>query len=235
MRKIGDIAIVLSGLVFLAGGCVDVDQPNVSTVDYRAFMRVVNVAAVAATVTVDGATVASSLTTGNATNYVDLPAGSRKFAFAVGSARDTFNVGITPDSRWSYYVSSDPGNTTGLYVRSGERNTFEAPPANVALVRLLSMSADTAATITGGLRMVISYTRTDTAATKDSSFTGIAAGVGTKFISGNFNAPISYTVVGAQGDTLRNRINAGITSAGRYTIVMYGTRVSPLSKVFKED
>jgi hypothetical protein len=234
MRNIGSITVIM-GLVLLIGGCVDVDQPNVSTVDYRTFVRFVNFADSSMSLTVDGSSVASALTTGSATSYIDLPAGSRKFIYAVGSARDTFNVGFTPDSRSSYFVSYEPGNTKRLYVKSSERDNFEVAPGNAAVVRVVAMSKDTAASISGGLSIVISYTRTDTAAVKDSTFTGVTAGTSTNYVTGSLSAPVRYTVVGAPGDTLHNRVNAGIAGAGRYTIVLYGTRVSPQSKVLKED
>ncbi|CUS84172.1 hypothetical protein JGI13_01021, partial [Candidatus Kryptonium thompsonii] len=64
-------------IVITGDGCINIDNPVVQPVDYRSLAKFVNLKPdVTIKVNVDGSDKVSSIAFGDASNYLDLPAGS---------------------------------------------------------------------------------------------------------------------------------------------------------------
>ncbi len=126
----------LSAYLILGSGCIDIDNPVVQPVDYRALAKFVNLKDGATIkVNVDGTDKLSSLPFGEASEYLDLPAGSRVFVFGPG---DTLKQALESEKKYSvFYVGK--GSDSVLF--AAERNTFDEPfPSGKAFVRFLHLS-----------------------------------------------------------------------------------------------
>jgi len=220
--------------VLVMSGCVDVNQPNVGTMDFRSLARLVNLAkGTSMSVTIDGTSIVSALAYGNASNYFDLPAGYRKFVFSYGGIVDSVSQSLASEWKYSIFSIYDPGagDVARTYVFATERYTFDTElPANTARVRFLQFSSDTSQAIRNGLTMTLSY------GSRDTVFQGLKFKSITPYVdilTSSF--PVRYTIVDAAGDTLANHADAQVVGAGRYSIVVYGSKTGFQKNVFKED
>jgi hypothetical protein len=237
MLKFTVFVVVVAAL--LLGGCVNVTDPIVSTVDLRSTVRFVNFANVpgAATmsVAIDNSTSATaSVAFQSSSSYIDLPAGARFWRFSYGATQDTLRRALTPNYQYTYYSVYEPqnGDVARTYVLATERNTYAgtatfAPGTQV--VRFLNLSSDTAATVSGGLTFHLMFGTTDTSAT-------VSFGSATPYYQAALSSSPEYMVVGAAGDTLAGptAVNA---AAGRYSIVFVGSQAASswTTKVLPEN
>ena len=90
-------------IVITGDGCINIDNPVVQPVDYRSLAKFVNLKPdVTIKVNVDGSDKVSSIAFGDASNYLDLPAGSRVFVFTAG---DTIKRSLESEKKYSvFYV-----------------------------------------------------------------------------------------------------------------------------------
>lgn len=208
--------LVVFSLAYLISlsGCIDIDNPVVQPVDYRAIAKFVNLKeGVTIKVDVDGTNKVSSLAFGQASEYIDLPAGSRAFVFGPG---DTLKKSLESERKYSvFYVGK--GSDSVLF--AAERNTFDEPfPSGKALVRFLHLSPDL-----GSAEVIVNF------AGKDSVFSGVKFKGGTPYLTIS-SFPVNYTVISGT-DTLVKEI----TFPGRYSVVVYGLKPNLQIKLFKED
>lgn len=199
-------------------GCINIDNPVVQPVDYRALAKFVNLKqGVTIKVNIDGADKVSSLAFESASDYLDLPAGSRVFVFGSG---DTLIQALASEKKYSvFYVGK--GSDSVLFVP--ERNTFDDPfPSGKALVRFLHLSPNL-----GTAKVIVNF------AGKDSAFSNISFKGGIPYLSIS-SFPVKYTVISGT-DTLVKAWDSGISGPGRYSVAVYGLRSSLKIKLFKED
>ncbi|CUS98642.1 protein of unknown function (DUF4397) [Candidatus Kryptobacter tengchongensis] len=210
-------------VIFLAylvtwSGCINIDNPVVQPVDYRSLAKFVNLkSGTTIKVNVDGVDKVSSLSFGEASSYLDLPAGSRVFVFAAG---DTLRRSLDSEKKYTvFYV----GKGLDSVLFAAERNTFDEPyPSGKALVRFLNLSPNL-----GAAKVIINF------AGKDSTFSNVGFKAGTPYLEIS-SFPVKYTVISGT-DTLIKAWDSGISSAGRYSVVVYGLRTDLQKKFFKED
>ncbi len=211
------IAFLFAYLIF-GNGCIDIDNPVVQPVDYRALAKFVNLKDGATIkVNVDGTDKVGSLAFGNETQYFDLPAGSRVFVFSPG---DTLKRALESEKKYSvFYVGK--GSDSVLF--AGERNTFDEPfPSGKALVRFLHLSPDL-----GTARVIVNFEG------KDSVFSSVRFKGGTPYLTIS-SFPVKYTVISGT-DTLVKAWDSGVTGPGRYSVAVYGLKANLQKKLFKED
>jgi len=211
--------LIFAFLYLISGsGCINVDNPVIQPVDYRSSAKFVNLrSGTSLTVYVDGSQKAT-ISFGNASQYFDLPAGSRVFVFDYGAGRDTIRQSLESEKKYSiFYVSG------ANVLFASERNTFDDPyPSGKALVRFLHLSPDL-----GTTKVIVNF------ANKDSIFTNIAFKGGTPYLEIS-SFPVKYTVI-AGTDTVVKAWDSGVNGAGRYSVVVFGPRASLEKKLFKED
>ncbi|CUS77428.1 protein of unknown function (DUF4397) [Candidatus Kryptonium thompsonii] len=205
-------------IVITGDGCINIDNPVVQPVDYRSLAKFVNLKPdVTIKVNVDGSDKVSSIAFGDASNYLDLPAGSRVFVFTAG---DTIKRSLESEKKYSvFYVGR--GSDSVLF--AAERNTFDEPyPSGKALVRFLNLSPNL-----GAAKVIVNF------AGKDSTFSNVAFKGGTPYLT-IASFPVKYTVISGT-DTLVKAWDSGISGAGRYSVVVYGLKANLQKKLFKED
>ncbi|HEY6951188.1 MAG TPA: DUF4397 domain-containing protein [Bacteroidota bacterium] len=226
-------------LALYLGGCVDVNNPDVQAVDYRASLKFVNFANMGnpMVVTIDkAATTAASVTYQNASTYLNLPAGTRFFSFAYGTTVDTLRKALTPNYKYTMFGVNDlslPGDTVRTYILSSERAS--AAPAFVAgsqIVRFYNLSMDTAATVSGGLTFHLLTATSDTSNDTPLVFPGVSK----YYYPAKTAQSPQFMIVGAAGDTLVQPTTVG-SGDGRFGVVFTGSQTASSwsAKVFKED
>jgi hypothetical protein len=201
----------------LWSGCKPVTEP---VIDWGSSAKFVNLRSGASlTVYVEG-TQKGTLAFGNASDYFDLPSGSRVFVFDYGAGKDTVRQSLESEKKYSiFYVSG----TDVLF--ASERCTCEPPyPKATALVRFLHLSPDL-----GTTKVIVNF------AGKDSVFSNVAFKGGTPYLAiPDSLLPAKYTVI-AGTDTVVKAWDSGVSGAGRYSVVVYGPKASLQKKLFKED
>ncbi len=210
---------LLFAYLISGSGCINIDNPVVQPVDYRSSAKFINLRSGATVgISVDGTQKVSSLGFGDASQYFDLPAGSRVFVFDYGQGRDTLRRSLDSERKYSiFYV--DGSNV----LFAAERNLFdEAFPGGKALVRFLNLSPDLTAS-----KVIVNF------AGRDSVFSNIAFKGGTPYLEIS-SFPVKYTVISGS-DTLVKAWDSGINSAGRYSVVVFGPKANLQKKFFKED
>jgi hypothetical protein len=211
------------------GGCVEVNNPEVSPTDFRSTVRFVNFANVTGATTMSVAIDKSTATTATATfqngsAYMDVPAGPRFWSFSYGSTTDTLRQALTPYTQYTYYSEYEPTlDASRTYLLVSERRTYAGTvpyPSGAQVVRFINLSSDTAATVSGGLTFTLIHGASD--GTSDTSATLGFGNVSVYYQAALSSAP-QYMVVGAAGDTLKTATAVG-AAAGRYTVVFTGSQ-----------
>ena len=238
--------IVLLGivLIFYVGGCVDVNNPDVSSVDYRSSVKFVNLSKVGTgvNVNVDGSAVVTSLAYTSSSTYQDLASGTRFFsviyAGTTPALQDTFHFSLAPNYKLTYFFVSDPtgGDLTHYYYLLPERQTYSGAvtfvPNNI-LVRFINLSNDTSASVGGGVQFHLAYNTTDT--TTDllvfkgsSSYYQVAVSNSAQYFVMSADTSIHTPLIPSTPVS---------TTQGRFSVVLYGFQGSNTlqTQVYKED
>ncbi|MCX7985136.1 MAG: hypothetical protein N3A63_09575 [Bacteroidetes bacterium] len=228
--KLSQILRYASGVILLATfmfvGCVDVDNPNVSTVDLRTLTKFVylNTQPDNLRVIIDGIPVAQ-LTQGEETVYLDLPAGKRQmtFVYASGTKVDTVSAQTLPqDRKINFFCIYDPsvGITTlqrhVVDIHTTYNGAVQYIPDKV-LVRFLNFASDTAKIqlfTNGSLKRASTLLMS-----KMTSYDTVSIGPKFRILSKTNSVLVDSTLVSM--------------SDGRYSVVLYGNGGS--YKVIKED
>jgi hypothetical protein len=238
--------IVLSGimLIFYVGGCVNVNNPDVSTVDYRALVKFVNLSKIGTgiNVNVDGSAIVSSLTYTSYSAYQDLASGTRLFSFTYAGTspaiQDTFHYSVAPNYKFTYFFVSDPtaGDLTRNYFLIPERQTYSGIVAyvpNNILVRFINFSNDTSASVNGGVQFHLIYSTTDTT-TDLLVFKGVSP-----YYQVALSNSANYLVMSADTSIHTPLIPSTpvSTTQGRFSVVLYGFQGTHTlqTQVYKED
>ena len=238
--------IVLLGivLIFYGGGCVNVNNPDVSTVDYRSSVKFVNLSKVGTgvNVNVDGSAVVTSLAYTSSSAYQDLASGTRFFsvmyAGTTPAMQDTFHYALAPNYKLTYFFVSDPtgGDLTHYYCLIPERQTYSGVVASVAnniLVRFINLSNDTSASVSGGVQFHLTYNTTDTT-TDLLAFKGVSS-----YYQVAVSNSANYRVMRADTSIHTPLIPSTpvSTTQGRFSVVLYGFQGSNTlqTQVYKED
>lgn len=219
-------SILILAILFLYS-CVDVDSPNISTVDLRTLTKFVYLSSSTDTlqIRVDGVQ-AAELANGGETSFLNLPAGSRRMVFIYngGLKIDTAAVALPHDEKIVCYCIFEPsaGDTQLIRQTLSVHTTYDGEVQyipNKALVRFLNYSRVDAEFV---------LLSNDTTTTDPLTF-GKGTMYDTVAVAPNFIAINSGT-----GDTLVHSklVNA---SAGRYSVLLYGSGTSIQDKVIKED
>jgi hypothetical protein len=231
-------------LILYVGGCVDVNNADVSTVDLRSSVKFINLSTVGSgiNVSVDNNGVINSLTYATNSTYQDIASGTRFFSVSytgVPAILDTFRFALTPNYKFTYFVVCDPtgGDSTRSYLLYPERQTFNGTVVTVTdslLVRFINLSNDTAASVTGGVKLHVTYKLTDTTSMDTSAASLLAFKGSTPY----YQAPLSakYFVEGTDGSILADSVAISSTQ-GRFSVVSYGFLSAGKLKtiVLKED
>ncbi|HOV99112.1 MAG TPA: hypothetical protein PK595_06030 [Bacteroidota bacterium] len=222
------LASVLSVLaVFVFVSCVDVDNPNVSTVDLRTLTKFVYLSSGSDNlqISVDGS-VAATLPAAGESEFLSLPAGNRKLKFQYnGNASvDTPTVSFPQDVKGMFICNYEPGSgMTKLdyqFIRS--HTTYDGNVQYVpdkALVRFVNYSD-----VNAKMQLVAGAVTKSTGTVQY----GNASAYDTVSV-----AP-QYTIVDATTNSTLAQGTVG-TSQGRYTVVLFGSGSSKAAKVIKED
>ena len=228
--KFGLTLLLSIVLTFYIIGCVNTDNPAISTVDQRTNVKFVNLSNLGASmnVNVDGNSVAA-VSYGAASSYLDLAAGTRTFVFAYGTKSDTMQRALDPNAKFSIFSVYEPlnGDLVRTYYFSMERQTYSGSVTYVpqkVLVRFLNLTNDTAAT---NVNVVLSDT-SDHIAT-------LATGGNTTYIQSDLSANPSFVINGRFNNTLVTKTD--LSAEGRYAVVLSGNKLanSLHATVFKED
>ena len=129
--------VVLSIVIW---SCVDVNNTNLTTQDYRSLVRFTHVASgsqAAGAVTVDGATV-GTIAYLQSTSYINLPAGGRAVSFA-GSPGNalTFNT----DQQGTVFIFTSGSTTDFIFTGEGDMTKNMGQPSS-ALVKFVHVAKD---------------------------------------------------------------------------------------------
>lgn len=224
--RLASIVSVLAAFVLV--GCVDVDNPNVSTVDLRTLTKFVylNTQSDNLRVTVDGSVVAQ-LNQGGETTYLNLPAGKRQiiFTYAGGTLSDTVTLSLPQDRKINFFCVYDPsvGITTLQRPYIEVHTTYDGPVQYIpekVLVRFINF-----ASVAAKFRLY-----------KGSDFTIIRTSATISFGNKtNYDTTAlgpQFQVLSATNDVLVDVAPIG-ASDGRYSVVLYGD--GTVYKVIKED
>lgn len=221
------LASVLSVLaVFVFVSCVDVDNPNVSTVDLRTLTKFVYLSSSSDNlqVSVDGS-VTATLPAAGESEFLNLPAGNRKLKFQYNnnSSVDTPTVSFPQDVKGIFFCNYEPsaGIATLDYQFIRSHTTYDGNVQYVpekALVRFVNYS-DVDAKMQLG-------TGSEAKSTGTVKY-GKASAYDTVGVSPQ------YTIVDASDSTLAQSTVG--SSQGRYTVVLFGSGSSKTAKVIKED
>ena len=235
-------------LIFFVGGCVNVNNPDASTVDYHSLVKFIDLSTVGSgiSVKVDNNNVISSLAPATNSTYLDLESGTRFFSITYAGTspaiQDTFRNALTPNYKYTYFCVCDPtgGDQTRNYLLYPERQTYSGAVVTIAnnvLVRFINLSEDTSASVAGGVQFHLIYNPNDTT-TVD---TTTASALVFKGISPYYQAALSvnaqFFVMNSAGDDTILTSAAVPSTQGRFSIVLYGFRDAGTLKtiVFKED
>ncbi len=238
--------IVLSGimLIFYVGGCVNVNNPDISTVDYRSLVKFVNLSKIGTSVSVkvDGSTVVNSLTNTSYSAYEDLASGTRFFSFTYAGTtpaiQDTFHYSLAPNYKFTYFFVSDPtaGDSTRTYCLVPERQTYSGTVASIPnniLVRFINLSNDTSASVSGGVQFHLIYSTIDTT-TDLLVFKGVSP-----YYQVALSNSAQYLVMSADTSIHTPLIpsTSVSTTQGRFSVVLYGFQGTNTlqTQVYKED
>jgi hypothetical protein len=224
---------IIGVLTLFFNGCVKINDANVATTDFRSPVKFVDLVSTGTqSISVVGGDAVGSFSYEDATSYISLPSGSRKFVFVYGtSAPDTLPQPLVANYKYSFFSIKSSLDTAVTYALFYERNTYAGTVAYVpqnVLVRFINLSNDTSATISGG----VSFHLKDTSSV-DKSKSGITFLASTPYYQAPVGKSPSFDVLGAESDTLIH--TTPITSEGRYSVVLYGTIGSLKSKILKED
>jgi hypothetical protein len=237
MLKFKILVPVVVALVL--GGCVKVNNPDVTAVDYRSSVRFANFANTGSSMAVNldkSATATATVAFQNGSTYADLPAGARFFSFAYGASIDTLHQALTPNTQYTLYSEYEAtnGDAGRSYVWVAERRTFASTvpfPSGMQVVRFINLSSDTAATVAGGLTFHYMYGTTDT------TTNALAFGDASPYFQATASAS-QFLIVGALNDTLLSKTGTAIgATAGRYSVVFSGSKKASSwqAKVFSEN
>jgi len=231
--------LLVAVVALFLGGCINVNNPEVKAVDFRASVRFVNFANTSTTMAVamdHSASAAATVSFQSGSSYLDLPAGARFFSFTYGAANDTLHQALKANWQYSVYSEQEPslGETARTYLFLQERYTFAETvpyPSGTQVVRFLDMSTDTTPTVQGGLTFHWMYASTDT--TPDAALT---FGQASPYYQANVSSSPKFMIVGSANDTLVAPTSVG-ASAGRYTVVFSGNKKASSwqANVFKEN
>ena len=232
---------VLSVVALSLGGCVKVNSPDVGATDFRASVRFANFVNLAGAGTMTVNVDKSSSTTATVTldqvssPYSDLPAGARFFQFNYGGTSDTLHLALTAYTQYTMYSEFEPqnGDAARSYMLVPERRTFTGAvpfPADTQVVRLVNMSTDTAADVSGGLTFTFKGGSTDTMSDP------VAFGSASPYYQAAASSNPQYTIVGATGTVIQAATTVG-AAAGRYSVVFVGSQAAGTWQaiVFKEN
>jgi hypothetical protein len=229
--------LVLVVVALFLGGCVKVNDPELSATDLRSTVRFIDFANMPSSMVVSLDRSTSSTATvsfQNASSYMDLPAGPRFWSFAYGATTDTLHQALTPNTQYTYYSEYESTNrdTTRTYMLVSERRTFTGTvpyPSDAQVVRFINLSSDTAATVSGGLTFHLMYATTDTTTT-------LAFGSASDYYQTPASNSPQFSIVGASGNTLVPATAVGV-AAGRYSVVFTGSQAASSwqAKVFQEN
>jgi hypothetical protein len=228
--KFGLTLLLSIVLTFYIIGCVETDNPAISTVDQRTNVKFVNLSNLGASmnVNVDGNSVAA-VSYGAASSYLDLAAGTRTFVFAYSTKTDTVQRALDPNAKFSVFCVYEPlnGDLVRTYYFSMERQTYSGTVTYIpqkVLVRFLNLTNDTAAT---NVNVVLSDTSDHTAT--------IPSGGNTTYIQSDLSANPSFVINGRFNNTLVTKTD--LSAEGRYAVVLSGNKLanSLHATVFKED
>lgn len=216
---------LFSTLIFLISGCVDIDNPNISVVDFRSEVRFMNLAVgvgAATEIRIDNVNY-GRVNFEEAGPYVDIPSGSRILRIAYDGVTDSLQKFFETDRKTTLFIVGD--STAREHPSAIERYIFEAPGvADTALVRVFHGSPDV-----GGLSIAAEDTAGTISLTTDLRYR-LATGY-SKLSPGS-----SYSFLIMEGsDTLFNSIEYQFTSNKRYTIVIYDMKASIKQKLFEDD
>ncbi|MCX7985235.1 MAG: hypothetical protein N3A63_10085 [Bacteroidetes bacterium] len=228
--KLSQALRYVSGIILLAAvmfvGCVDVDNPNVSTVDLRTLTKFVylNTQADVLRVTIDGSPVVQ-LAQGEETTFLNLPAGKRQmiFTYASGTKADTVSaLSLPQDRKINFFCIYDPSAGVSslqrqiIQIHTTYDGNIQYIPGK-ALVRFINF-----ASVSAKLRL---YRGIDSTITATIGFGGTTqydtASVGPQF-----------KVLSATNAVLVN-VTSISGGEGRYSVVLYGNGTA--YKVIKED
>jgi hypothetical protein len=232
--KFGLTLLLSIVLTFYIIGCVETDNPAISTVDQRTNVKFVNLSNLGASmnVNVDGNSVAA-INYGAASSYLDLAAGTRTFVFAYGTKSDTVQRALDPNAKFSVFSVYEPlnGDLVRTYYFSMERQTYSGSVTYVpgaVLVRFLNLTNDTTTT---NAKFIVSDTVT---ATHD-SLTTITNGGNSVYIQMSLSASPNFVIQGRFNNTLVAKTQ--LSAEGRYAVVLSGNMLanSLHATVFKED
>jgi hypothetical protein len=220
-------------------GCVEVNNPNITPINFQSSVRFVNLANTGNSMVVNvdkSGTATATVAFQAASAYYSLPSGSRFFSFTYGATNDTLRTPLTPDYKYTYFSVFEPtnGDAARTYALVAERNTYtgtKAFPAGSQKVQFFNMSSDTTPTVSGGLTFHLMTATWDTSN---------ASALGFNSASPYWSAPTAnspqFMVVGSAGDTLIPATPVG-AGDGSFGVVFSGSKAanSWSAKVFKED
>lgn len=226
--KLGLASFVSVLAVFFLVSCVDVDNPNVTTVDLRTLTKFVylNSSSDVLTITLDGTQVAQLSTEGE-TTYLSIPSGSRKvrFDYSGGTKNDTTVVPFPQDAKVVFYCVSEPaaGDTTLVYQIVQSHTTYDGSVQYAygkTMVRFVNLSKISSRfTLQNG---TVSKTTATLSFGKVTAYDTVDV------------APQFFAVNTATSDTVVANTQIG-TTEGRYSVVLFGSGSSIKAKVIKED
>ena len=233
--RIGLAVFLFVGLVVSMFGCLNVDQPNVPPTNFTSNVKFVDLANTGTNMvaTFDNGTSAATLTYGNNSAYVTMPAGSRRMKFVYGATTDTLRQAFASYGQYTYFSVFDPanGDVARTYISFGQSYTFSsAGVVDTALVRFINLSTDTAFSFASGMDFMLGG---------KSVATGVAFGQ----VAGYFKVPAgnsNYEVFATSADTtggtplISTTTLSGLASQGRYSIVVYGNHASINKSVIQE-
>ncbi len=177
----------------------------------------------------DGGISAATVTYGNHSAYVTMPAGSRRMKFVYGATTDTMRQAFSSYGQYTYFSVFDPanGDVARTYLSEEQSYTFSsAGVPDTALIRFINLSTDTVSSFASGMDFMLAGKSVATGVTF-----GQAAGY-FKVPAGNSNYEVFAT---STGDTLVNTTTlSSLASQGRYSIVVYGNHASIKKSVIQE-
>ena len=236
------IVLCSAVLILYVGGCVDVNNADVSAVDLRSSVKFINLSTVGSGVNVkiDSVGVVSSLAYTTGSPYLDLASGTRFFSViytgvSATAITDTFRNALTPNYKSTYFIVCDPsaGDSTRSYLLYPERQTFNGTVITIAgklLVRFINLTKDTAAAVTGGVQFHLNYGATDTTTASALAFAGASP-----YYQVALSDTAKYYVLGTDDASTSVIPLTTLSGAqGRVSVVLYG--VGTLKTiVLKED
>ncbi|NIV95496.1 DUF4397 domain-containing protein [candidate division KSB1 bacterium] len=209
--------------VFL--GCVDLLTESPEFPDFRTETRFIQAdpALGSTQIMVDGSAV-GTVDFQSATNYMDLPAGSRQMQ--VQGDPEPVSVALESDAKVTVVVFPRPGGEGARFRAFKERQTFASPPDTTGQVRFISAGVDT-----GGAG--VTYDIVDA-----SDSTVVASSLSFRSNSGYLNFPSgSHTFGVVLHDTQDILATADVTLSNgqRNTAVIFGDQTTLSFEAFLDD